>query len=718
MSINTLLELLKQQSRDPEAIALIEKTYLFASRAHEGQFRISGDPFIEHPLGVAIIVAELELDITSIVAAILHDVLEDTEIEKEELIANFGEDVALLVEGVTKLSKIEFETREQEQVENLRKMFIAMAEDIRVIIIKLADRLHNMRTLKYLTLEKQIHKAQETLDIYAPLAHRLGMSKIKWELEDLSFRYLEPEMYKELARKVAAGRRDREGDIGSAIETLQSRLQANKVEADIFGRPKHLYSIFQKMLRLDKNFNEIYDLMAIRVLVTTVRVCYEVLGVVHEIWKPIPGRFKDYIAVPKSNLYQSLHTTVIGPRGTPLEIQIRTWDMHKTAEYGIAAHWKYKENKSVQDEYERKLSWLRQLLEWQKDLQDDHEFMNSLKVDLFADEVFVFTPRGDVISLPRGSTPIDFAYSIHTEIGDKCVGAKINGRLMTLEYQLDNGDIVDILTSKTSTGPSHDWLKIARTSRAKNKIRRHIKRQRQQEIVALGKEAFEKELKRKHIRLRESEKDKLLAEEARHHNFTDKEELLAAIGYGTLPVSVLISRLTKKEEEESIIWQRLEKEAPPPIDDDHQGGVQVMGMNDLYVRLSRCCNPLPGDDIIGYITRGRGVSIHRKDCPNVRHLLKDVGRTVPARWTSGQQDAYRVELVLRALNRAGLLHEITTVISNEKLNIYAASVKTVRDHTARVFIVVEVSSLQQMNDIISKLLKVEGVLNVHRGTTN
>ncbi len=718
MSFNKLLSTLEEQNRDRESIELVMRAHDFSSRAHSGQFRLSGEAYVEHPVGVAIIIAKLELDITSIVAALLHDVLEDTSITRQALASEFSEEVALIVEGVTKLSMIDFKSREEHQAENLRKMFLAMSEDIRVIIIKLADRLHNMRTLEGLEKDKQKQKAQETLEIYGPLAHRLGMFRIKWELEDLAFRFLEPEMYRELARKIATGRKEREKDIEIAINIMKKRLEKIDVEAELYGRPKNLYSIYQKMLLQDKDFTEIYDLMAMRVLVNSIRACYEVLGIVHELWKPIPGRFKDYIAVPKSNLYQSLHTTVIGPRGSPLEVQIRNWDMHRTAEYGIAAHWRYKEKQPGSGVSDEKLAWLRQMLEWQREMQDAREFMDSLKVDLFEDEVFVFTPKGDVLSLPRGATPVDFAYNIHTEIGNSCVGAKVNGKLVPLEFQLDNGDIVEIMTSKTSSGPSQDWLKFAKTSRARNKIRRHIKRQRQQEIVSLGKDALEKELKRRNYRLREAEKEKLLEAEAKKHNFSNKDELLAAVGYGTLNVSQLLSAFAEKEETDKELLKRLQQVQPSDIPRDRQGGVQVMGMNDLYIRLSRCCNPVPGDEIIGYITRGRGVSIHRKNCPNVKHLFKDEGRTVPVRWTSLQREAYLVDLEIRALNKAGLLNEITTIISNEKLSIRAITATTSKDHTARVNMTLEVSSLQQMNDLIKKILNIEGVLNVQRRTPN
>ncbi len=719
MGINELINFLEKQNRDEETIALIREAYEFASKAHSEQFRLSGESFIVHPVNVGQIIAELELDGTSIVASLLHDVLEDTSTTRQEIVDEFGEEVALIVEGVTKLSRIDFKSREEHQAENLRKMFLAMAEDIRVVIVKLADRLHNMRTLEHVSEDKKENKARETLDIYAPLAHRLGMFRMKWELEDLSFRYLEPEMYRTLAGKIDEGRKAREKDIRVAMEILQEKLSAMGINVEIYGRAKHLYSIYQKMANQDKEFDEIYDLIAMRILVDNIRNCYEALGVVHELWKPIPGRFKDYIAVPKSNMYQSLHTTVIGPRGSPLEVQIRTWEMHRTAEYGIAAHWRYKEKKKGNSgEFERKLAWLRQLLEWQKDMQDAQEFMDSLRVDLFEDEVFVFTPKGDVVSLPRGATPVDFAYSIHTEVGNQCVGAKVNSKLVSLEYELGNGDIVDIITSKTSSGPSQDWLKFAKTSRARNKIRRHVKQQRRQEIIDEGKDALEKELKRRTIKLREAEKEKFLEEAAEYHNFKDGEELLASIGYGTLPASQIVNKFFKEEMDETKILEKFQEEARPKVSRDRQSGVQVMGVDDLYVRLSRCCNPVPGDPIIGYITRGRGVSIHRRDCSNVKHLLQDEGRTVVAKWATEQEEAYSVDLRIRAINKSGLLNEITSIISNSKLNISAINARSSENHTALIDITLEVSSLQQLKDIRKKLGKVDGVMNVTREGAN
>src|SRR6056297_2397429 len=524
----------------------------------------------------------------------------------------FGNEVALLVDGVTKLTKLDFKSKEEHQAESLRKMFLAMAKDIRVVLIKLADRLHNMRTLKHLGREKQIFKSEETIEIYAPLAHRLGMSRMKSELEDLSFYFLQPDVYDELKKKLKENRSSRNRNIQNAISTLREKIKEQDLNAEIYGRSKHLYSIYQKMQRKEVDFSEIYDLTAVRVLVDSVRECYQVLGVVHEIWKPMPGRFKDYIAMPKSNMYQSLHTTVIGPSGDPLEVQIRTHEMHKTAEYGIAAHWRYKEGKTDKDDYEEKLSWLRQLLEWQKDLQEPQEFMKALKIDLFQDEVFVFTPKGDVMSLPRGGTPIDFAYHIHTEVGHNCVGAKVNGKIVPLEYELNNGDIVSIITSKKSTGPSKDWLKFVKTSTARSKIKRWFKKQQRDEIIRRGKELLKREFDRQNIELSGKEREKELDRIADELGEGTRENLLESIGYNNISVKQVINKLDIKEEEISI-----DDLKSTPSTKSSDKGVTVKGVNNLKVRTAKCCNPVPGDDIVGYITRGRGISIHRRGCPNL-----------------------------------------------------------------------------------------------------
>ncbi|QTL98008.1 RelA/SpoT family protein [Iocasia frigidifontis] len=714
MELDELLKKIESYIDNPD-IELIRKAYNFAERAHRRQNRISGEPFIEHPLGVALILADLGLDIISIAGALLHDVVEDTEVTSDEIEREFGGEIALLVDGVTKLTRIKFKSKEEHQAESLRKMFIAMAEDIRVILIKLADRLHNMRTLAYLRKYKQIQKATETIEIYAPLAHRLGMSKIKWELEDLSFRYLDKDMYYEVAKKVAANRAEREKDIKDAIDYLSKKCASQGIAANIYGRPKHLYSIYQKMKRKEVDFTEIYDLTAIRVIVDSVRECYEVLGMVHEIWKPIPGRFKDYIAMPKSNMYQSLHTTVIGPKGDPLEVQIRTLEMHRTAEYGIAAHWRYKEGKTGDEAFEEKLSWLRQLLEWQKDLQEPQEFMEALKIDLFEDEVFVFTPKGDVISLPRGATPVDFAYYIHTEVGHSCVGAKVNGKIKPLEYRLKNGNIVEIQTSKTSNGPSRDWLKYVKTSKARSKIKHWFKQQERDQIIQRGKDLLEKELKRRHIELKEQEKQEELVRIAGKMGKNNVDELLELVGYNQINTQQVISRLKAVQEDNNIKLEDMKGLTKRVVKKSADKGVKVKGIDDLLVRISKCCNPVPGDDITGYITRGRGVSIHRCDCPNLQNLIEhDQERLINVSWDEERSESYEVNLAIEAVNKKALLNDITSLIKEEQINLLSVIARTDKYNRAHIKLVLELSSLEHMRDIISKLGDISGILSVER----
>jgi len=714
MEIDELLEQIKTYMDDPD-LALVKKAYDFAEKAHQGQKRISGEPFFIHPLGVAYILAELELDIISIAGALLHDVVEDTEISSQDITDEFGEEIALLVDGVTKLTRLKFKTKEEHQAESLRKMFIAMAEDIRVILIKLADRLHNMRTLRFLSRDKQIEKATETIEIYAPLAHRLGISMLKWELEDLSFRFLDTDMYYEIAKKLTANRAQREKDIKKAIEILGYKFNETNIEAEIYGRPKHLYSIYQKMKRKEVDFSEIYDLTAIRILVDSVRETYEVLGIVHEIWKPIPGRFKDYIAMPKSNMYQSLHTTVIGPNGDPLEIQIRTPEMHRTAEYGIAAHWRYKEGKANDDSFEEKLSWLRQLLEWQKDLQEPQEFMETLKIDLFEDEVFVFTPKGDVISMPRDATPVDFAFHIHTEVGHSCVGSKVNGKIKPLGYRLKNGDIVEIQTSKVSNGPSRDWLKFVKTSKARSKIKHWFKQQERDEIVKRGKEIFESELKKRHIELKESEKIEEFERLAKKMGKNNADELLELIGYNQIGVQQLVNKLKVVQEKEDSPINRINelKRRTPKRSTDK--GIKVKGVEDLLVRVAKCCNPVPGDEIEGFITRGRGVSIHRTDCPNLKALIKiESDRLISVSWDSERSESYQVNLTIQAFNKKDLLNDITSLIKEEQVNLSSVVARTDRYNRAQIDLSLELSSLEHMRDIMKKIDHIPGILAVDR----
>ncbi|MGM0498709.1 MAG: RelA/SpoT family protein [Bacillota bacterium] len=711
MELDILLDKIKLYMDDPD-LDMVKKAYKYADDAHNEQYRVSGEPFVEHPLGVAIILADLELDIVSIVSSLLHDVVEDTGISSEEIEREFGAEVAHIVDGVTKLTRMQFKTKADQQAESLRKMFVAMAEDIRVVLIKLADRLHNMRTLNYLKKEKRKEKSKETIEIYAPLAHRLGMSKIKWELEDLSFRYLKPDVYYEVSHKIQANRKQREKDIQEAIETLKSTLKDHDIDSDIYGRPKHLYSIYNKMQRKEVEFDEIYDLTAVRVLVENVKECYEVLGIIHEIWKPMPGRFKDYIAMPKSNMYQSLHTTVIAPNGDPLEVQIRTYEMHKTAEYGIAAHWRYKEGKVGDEKFEEKLSWLRRLLEWQKDLKEPQEFMETLKIDLFEDEVFVFTPEGDVVSLPRGGTPVDFAYHIHTEVGHRCVGAKVNGKIVPLEYKLKNSDIVEILTSKKSNGPSRDWLKFVKTSKARSKIKHWFKKQRRDEIIEKGHRILDDHLDKHNIELNEKEKEKELKEITKDLGRKDVDDLLEELGYSNISPKQVISKFKDYEPEKDLEKkQRSNQKKDSSVDK----GISVKGMEEMLVRMAKCCNPVPGDDIVGYITRGRGVSVHRKDCKNLKNLAEsEPERIIDVSWERGRTESYQVDLRIEAVNKSALLNDVTHIIKEEKINILSVMARTNDQNRAVINLSLELSSTEHMYDIMKKIESISGVLNVSR----
>ena len=715
--LTELLTEIKSYMDEPD-IELVKEAYYYARECHEGQERISGEPFVSHPLNVARLMAEFKLDITSIAAALLHDTVEDTGATLEDIREKFGSEIEVLVNGVTKLNKMDFESKEEHQAESLRKMFLAMAKDIRVVLIKLVDRLHNMRTLNYLREEKRKRKATETMEIYAPLAHRLGISQLKWELEDLSFRYLEPEKYKELSNKVDKDRTEREAYIEEINQKLSKELDKIDIEAKIYGRPKHLYSIYQKMVNKNKRFDEIYDLTALRVIVDTVKECYEVLGTIHDLWSPMPGRIKDYIAMPKSNMYQSLHTTVVTSQGETLEIQIRTWEMHRTAEYGIAAHWRYKDGKPQDEKFEEKISWLRQLLEWQRDLTDAEEFMETLKVDLFEDEVFAFTPEGDVVSLPKDSTPVDFAYDIHTEVGHNCIGAKANENMVPLEYRIQNGDIIEILTNAES-GPSRDWLDFVQTSKAKSKIKRWFKHQRKEEVADKGKEKLEKELEKRNISLSEDEKEEKLKEIAPNMGVSDVEGLYSAMGYDKVSVKKVVHELEPETEEEEKSPQNeleeLRKKHQVQRDSSSNQGVKVKGMGDLLVRISKCCNPVPGDEIGGYITRGRGVSIHRMDCPNFKGLKEsEPERIIEVEWYVDEDDSYQVELEVEALDKHSLLNDVTKAISEEGVNITGVDARTSDDGIAHINLGVHISSLEHMNKIIDKLEFVDGVLKVRR----
>lgn len=710
-------------------ISVLDRAYAMAKKAHEGQLRESGEPYISHPIEVAIILADLELDCTAIVAGLLHDTVEDTSCTIEEIRAKFGEDTAALVDGVTKLDRIPYTTKEEQQAENLRKMFMAMARDIRVILIKLADRLHNMKTLKYVPPDKQEEKARETLEIYAPLAHRLGISKIKWELEDSCLRYLHPKEYYDLVEKISIRRREREAYITEIINEIKAKTTELGIETTIDGRPKHFYSIYRKMQEQNKTLDQIYDLFAVRVIVNSVKDCYAVLGLVHELYKPMPGRFKDYIAMPKPNMYQSLHTTLIGHTGHPFEVQIRTWDMHKVAEVGIAAHWKYKEGITGKSELDNKLAWLRQMLEWQKDARDANEFVETVKVDLYADEVFVFTPKGDVVNLPKGSTPVDFAYSIHSAVGNKMMGARVNGEIVRLGYELKNGDIIEILTSAAVHGPSRDWLKLVKSSQARNKINQWFKKENREENILRGRESIDRELKKQGHTYNQLFKAEWTETVLKKFNFNSLDDMFSAVGFGGISASKIVSRLrdeyrkTLKPEElneelEQELLAKQEKEKDKDKDKKKksipENGVIVKGIENCLVRLSRCCNPVPGDSIIGYITRGRGVSVHRSDCTNVSAARGEDERLIEVRWYTAINVAYKADITVLANDRTALLMEVTNAIGEANIPLKAMNARTTRDQIAIINLTLEIIDTDQLEKIIKKLRKVDGVFDVTR----
>ncbi len=715
-----LIDLKKKIQRyypDLDDWALVEKAYDFSLKAHSGQLRESGESYIMHPLGVVLILAELELDLVTIIAGLLHDVVEDTAITLEDIRSEFGDEVASLVDGVTKLSRLDFTSKEEQQAETLRKMFIAMAQDIRVVLIKLADRTHNLRTLRYLNTHKQKEIARETLEIYAPLAHRLGIYMIKWELEDLAFRYMQPNDYFQLVEKLAKKRREREHFINRIIWILQDHLSEANIEAEIQGRPKHLYSIYNKMKTQGKDLNEIYDLTAVRIIVDSVKDCYHTLGIVHTIWKPIPGRFKDFIAMPKPNMYQSLHTTVFAAENELAEIQIRTWDMHRTAEYGIAAHWRYKEKVKNSGELDEKLTWLRQLLEWQHDYRDARDFIKDLKGELFTDEVFVFTPKGDVVDLPAGSVTLDFAYKIHTDIGNRCTGAKVNGRLVPLDYQLKTGDMVEVVTSKQGS-PSRDWLNLVKTSHAKNKIRSWFKKERREENIEKGREMIEKEIRRITVEQRMSVKHDMLEEVGRTFNLLSVEDLYAAVGYGGVSVHQVISRLReeyKKEHTGKDDQENLPELKPVKHLKEGTAGVSIAGMDGLLMRIARCCNPVPGDEIVGFITRGRGVTIHRRDCPNLVHYSKkDKGRFLEASWENVSVASYPVEIEVNANDRKNLLADVMSAVNESKIDITAVSARADKNHVATIHMTMVVRDQVHLDQIMNKIRKIKDVFSVRR----
>ena len=714
-------------------ISMIEKAYHIASEAHKDQKRKSGEPYIIHPLCVAIILAELEMDKETIVAGILHDVVEDTVMTADEIAKEFSPEVALLVEGVTKLTKLNFSQDKLElQAENLRKMFLAMAKDIRVIIIKLADRLHNLRTMQYQSPQKQIEKSRETMDIYAPIAHRLGISKIKVELDDLSLKYLMPEVYEDLTRQINERITEREAFIASIVQDVQKHIDNANIPAEIDGRVKHFFSIYKKMVNQHKTLDQIYDIFAVRIKVETVRDCYAALGVIHEMYTPIPGRFKDYIAMPKSNMYQSLHTTLIGPSGQPFEIQIRTFDMHRTAEYGIAAHWKYKENmqgSTGEEKEEAKLAWLRQILEWQQETDDNKEYMSAIKtdLDLFAEQVYCFTPAGDVKNLPSGSTPIDFAYSIHTAVGNRMIGARVNGRQVTIDYKLQNGDRVEILTAQNAKGPSRDWLNIVKSTQAKTKINQWFRQEYKEDNITRGKELLNSYCKTKGIQLSDYTKPEYIAKVTEKYNFRDWESVCAAIGHGGLKEGQVMNRLVEEYErdhckqvsDEEILSQMSPEGAEVVHRPRHsKGGIIVKGIDDVAVHFSKCCSPVPGDKIVGYVTRGRGVSIHRSDCINVLGMTEEEKeRLIEAEWQKqdNDQDAmYVTDIKIYAIDRRNIVFDVSKVFTEMLINVTSMTLRTNRQGKATINVAFEIRGVDQLNKVIAKIRNIDDIIDIER----
>ena len=701
------------QSYNPEGnVDVLRRAHEFAATIHGGQARRSGDPYLSHPMEVATILTELRMDERAIAAGLLHDAIEDTQTTIGEIRTLFGDEIADLVDGVTKLSKLPFSTREDRQAESFRKMVLAMAKDIRVIVIKLADRLHNMRTLDPLPEAKRCLIAKETLDIYAPLAHRLGMAKIKQELEDLSLRHLDPETYRDLEVQIAKRREEREAQINEVITILKRKLTEVDIPCEITGRPKHFYSIHRKMREQGKTLDEIYDLTAVRVIASTLKDCYGALGITHSLWKPIPGRFKDFIAVPKSNMYQSLHTTVIGPKGEPAEIQIRTEEMHRTAEEGIAVHWAYKEGKATLDETEKNFLWLRQLLDWGRDLKDSREFLDTVRIDLFPEEVYVFTPKGDVKALPRGATPIDFAFTIHTDIGLHCAGARINGRIVPLRYELRNGDIVEILRSETQH-PSRDWLRFVKTSRARGRIRGWIKNQEWVRSIALGKELLDREIRKLGKKSPALVRLETLPQVLEHYRVGSEEALHAAIGYGKISPRQAVLKLLPAEQAQAIAEEESRQRKPRPK--AAVEGIKIEGVDDILVHFAKCCHPLPGDEVIGFITRGRGVSIHIADCPNMGAFRYDAERQTRVYWDERVKIPHQVKIrVIVAEDRPGLLAEISTAISSTNANIAQAEIKVTEEKRGLNTFVLEVLDLKQLQEAMQAIRRVRGVMRVER----
>jgi len=704
------------QSYNPTVDAgWLRAVYEVADQAHEGQQRASGESYIEHPLAVARVLADMEMDVATIAAAILHDVVEDTSLTAEQVSEKFGPEIAQLVDGVTKLTRIPYQTKEDAQVENLRKMFMAMAKDIRVIIIKLADRLHNMRTLTSLPPEKQQAIARETIEIYAPIAHRLGIWKVKWDLEDLSLRHLDIKAYNDIAERVAKKRAEREAAVNATIAELRTNFERIGVKAEVTGRPKHFYSIYEKM-RKGRDFATIYDLTAVRVIVESVKDCYGALGAVHSVWKPIPGRFKDYIAMPKPNGYQSLHTTVVGPGGDPIEIQIRTVEMHRVSEYGVAAHWRYKEGGKV-DDFEKKLTWLRSLLETQSEVSDSRAFMENLKLDLFENQVFVFSPKADVYSLAAGSTPLDFAYQVHTDIGHHCVGAKVNGKIVPLDYKLRNGDICEVLVNKSSR-PSLDWITIVHTSSAKHKIKQWFRKERKHENVVLGQEAVERELAREHLRPDLARGD-LIEKIAKRMNHAKATDLYAAIGFGDTSPVTIVQRIKDEMKASNIVELSTLRVAPPAParrPSRNASGIRIAGVDDVLVRVSKCCSPVPGDPIMGYVTIGKGVSVHRADCPNVAYMAASPERILQASWIETAEHTHAVDVEVEADDRSGLLQDVMAACAEYKTNASSVTARVKRDRTAVISLTLEIANLVHLHKVLEKLRAIKDVRTVYRVT--
>lgn len=711
-------------------VAFVKRACEYAAEAHKDQFRKSGEPYFIHPVQVAGILVQLKMDPETVAAGFLHDVVEDTEVTLGDLAKEFSPAVAMLVDGVTKLEKIEYKSHEEQQAENHRKMLIAMAQDLRVIMIKLADRLHNMRTLKHLRPDKQRRIANETLEVYAPLAHRLGISLIKWELEDTALRYLNPQQYYRIVHLMKTKREEREEYITDSIHKIQASADEMKLQAKIYGRPKHIYSIYRKMRDQKKQFDEIYDLLAIRVLVDSIKDCYAVLGAIHTRWKPMPGRFKDYIAMPKSNMYQSLHTTVIGENGNPLEVQIRTFEMHEVAEFGVAAHWAYKEGKTEpvdEKSPDNQLGWFSEILDLQDDSSDVSDFMESVKGDIFADKVYVFTPKGDVSELPAGAGPLDFAYHIHTEIGNKTIGAKVNGKIVPLDYKLKTGDIVDVMTSPNSFGPSRDWVSLVYTSKARNKIKRFFKLQDREVNIEKGRDMLEKQLKELEFQPKDFINKTKIPQIIERFNFNSEDDLMAAIGYGELTALTVANRMTEKErrERDNEKKNRTVDEMPPEKKENekmkirHEGGVVIQGVDNLLVRISRCCNPIPGDEIVGYITKGRGISIHRKDCPNI-HGAEDIqNRLIDVEWedTASQGTEYDADVVVYGYNRSGLLNEVLQTVNSMTKNLSSVSGKVDKNKMATITLTIGIQNLTQLQKIVDKIKTIPEVYSVKRTTS-